>query len=208
MINDNGKEKERTECTSSKNNLMTTNGEQVSHSNNTSTNEQIVHHSNTTSPIKQIFHHTSESTNDINRILNNDDAGCGKQRKHVDTTVDFISVSDKAGSMSLSHEKVEIAVLILQLFQLKNSFALIMNSHTQEKLHSSSLKNYPFGKVKGRGGGLQYLKSENQFIIKESLHFNGDQTEFMCKYIWYIIIHNTMFYSPSHIKIVYQASNQ
>jgi len=52
----------------------------------------------------------------------------------------FISVSDKTGSMSLLfHEKAEIAVLVPQLFQLKNSFALIMNSHTQEKFFHKEL---------------------------------------------------------------------
>ena len=68
---------------------MTTDGEQVSHSNDTSTMKQIVHHSNTTSPIKQIVHHTSESTKE-NGILNNNDAGCDNQWKHMGTTVDFI----------------------------------------------------------------------------------------------------------------------
>jgi len=91
-------------------------------------------------------------------------------KKHVDTTVDFISVSNKTGSMSsLSHEKAEIAVVIPQLFQLKK-FICSDNelTYTGKIAQSSSLKNYPFRKVKGRGGGLeQYLKSENQLIIKE-----------------------------------------
>jgi len=164
---------------------MTTNGEQVIHSNDTTRFWQIVQNSHTTSPIKQIFHHTTETRNE-NKIFNNDDVGCMNQWKHVDTTADFISVSNKTGSMSsLSHEKAEIAVLIPQLFQLKKSFALIMNSHTQEKLHSFSLKNYPFGKVKERGGGLeQYLKSEKQLIIKE-LAFQWPSKQNSCVSTWY-----------------------
>ena len=98
---------------------MTTDGEQVRHSNNTTTIGQIDHNNNTTSPSKQIFHHTADNTNE-NEILNNDDVGCANQQKYVDTTADVISVSNKAGIMSsLSHEKAEIAVLIPQLFQLK-----------------------------------------------------------------------------------------
>jgi len=34
------------------------------------------------------------------------------------------------------------------------------------------------------------------------------KTEFMCKYMIQIILNNTMFYSPNHITIVYQDSNQ
>jgi len=67
---------------------MTTDAEQLSHSNNTSTIKQIVHHSNTTSPIKQIVHHTSESTN-INGILNNDDTGCDNKNMWIQQQTTF-----------------------------------------------------------------------------------------------------------------------
>ncbi len=109
------------------------------------------------------IHHTSDSTKS-NGILNNDDAGCSNQIKHVGgscTTADFISVSGKTWSMSLlSYEKEKIADLVPQLFQLKNSFALMMNSPTQENCTLLLLKIGHLWNWKGGVVGQSSIKRQ------------------------------------------------
>jgi len=79
--------------------MITDSGEEVSSNNSTSQSAQIVHHPS----IGQ----------ELNEVLNNDNTGSISKTNNVGDSHmmgDFISVSNKTGSMSsLSHEKSKIA---------------------------------------------------------------------------------------------------
>jgi len=201
--NDNGKENERTTCATSKNNTMTTDGEQVRHSNNTTTIGRKIHDNNTTSPNEQIIHHTADNTNE-NEILNNDDVGCTNQRKHMETTADIISVSNKTGSMSsLSHEKAEIAVMIPQLFQLKKFICSDNELTYTGKIAQFFYKELSIRESEREEWWLAAVSKVRKSIDnKRACVSMAIKTEFMRKYRIRMIPNSNMFYSPNHIKIV------
>ena len=127
-------------------------------------------------------------------ILNNDYTGCDNQRKHVDTTADYISVSDKTGSMSsLSHEKAEIAVMIPQLFQLKE-FICSNNELTYTgKIAQFFFKELSIWESEREGWWAGAVSKVRKSIDnKRACISMAIKTEFMRKYMIYIFILSCM----------------